>query len=311
MKEIHELKAEIFRRSEKMKDDRRKTISRTLAVCLPIILLVTLTTATVFAVVKGNEKPEDETAVTTNRWDYDFIREEASGEVIITLADGTHIPISYEGSNEGIDGGGYVDVYMDKDGYEYFFNADGKLTTIALDSNKWFLLERDLKKKVIKNGLGSLTEDAATTIMMDYGRKVFGDLIDEFDFDYIRKGTGYYSNFVALCKHYGDGGFVRGECIDAEILFDGTVVCCWFSSLWLFEDFDPSSLDGITQEDVYTYAIDWVKKEYGEEIIYEPKYVDLKKENGEYMLRVKGTLIDNSLDYEERERTVDVIYDLP
>ncbi len=304
MSELNKFKDEIFRRSEKMKEERRKRTRRAVSICLPLCLLVVFATATVFAKSAFKEKTSDEEIRPTHINKFEYFRESASDEIITTWADGTHKTLTYWKTEKSDDS----DVYLDEDWYEYTFDKTGTLKSIHLNFTKY----GEVLPKVKKYDGNVPTDSEFEVLARDYGKRIFGDIVDGYELYRVRKTGQYIYPYEVLFRYvYGENGFVEGEWFSVDIMVDGTIIGCTSPVLDNFKDFDPASLEGLTQDEIFAYATDCVKKEYGDTVLYEPVEVSLDKENGEYRLCISGTITDNSLDYEERISTIFIYYDLP
>ncbi len=180
MKDIHEYTAEVFKRSEKRIKERRKVIRRTLAVCVPLCLVVVFMTATGLPILIENNKVED------NKVDSPLLEQMQQvnkNEGAYTLSEDENEAIILEKDNDNINGGdNLADINnggMSVGNNSGDTNKSGNSEADGLDSfsfsltwNAYGVSSYDSKSgRLVKTTHATTPEDYVTTYQLSHAQK--------------------------------------------------------------------------------------------------------------------------------------------
>ena len=168
-------------------------------------------------------------------------------------------------------GGGYMDVYLDEAGNEYWYDENGSFYAYtSMDFNDMSYID-----------LPALPEDKAKDLACEYASEIFGDAVSDLEFEDLNSYNGL--TYVELNKKYGENANFKGSVCLVTLKNDGGLFSCSCKNVRELEKFDENLLKNVTSEDVTKYAKLCAEEEYKEYNISNvniPEISVVKKDGG-------------------------------
>ena len=241
----------------------KKLLTLIIAAVITVVLCVT-----VVAVLDIGETNDTEKSVSTETKTPESTpvikieRNEFTGDVYpdavksrkVTI-DGKEITVNYKYSSTS--GGTRSDVYLDTDGNKYHFDTEGNFYGKQAVKDNTVKRENDENKKV-------LTEKDCIEIAENYMRATFGSEVDDYKYSshtYQEHNEKYWVDFK---RYIGKDDFILVDICTVAVYAKGEVTLCTKSSNDPLEGFDMALLDGVTREDVVTFAEAEVNRIFGD-----------------------------------------------
>lgn len=125
---------------------------------------------------------------------------------------------------------------------------------------------------------GVLTEEQVKDIAYKAAVTMYGDIMKEFEFSYIKKTDCFH---VMYFKKYG---FIKSASCLVKVISDGTVDSCRLSNYYEFSDFDDTLLENVTKDVLVDYVRKQVKSEHPDYQSFKITTFGLYKINGKYYI---------------------------
>lgn len=168
------------------------------------------------------------------------------------------------------------DVYTDESGNEYGYDMSGTLLDYRLSSETL-----DTKRANVQS---LITKEKAVELAKEYACVLYGEKFDGFELKSSTELQGTNSYQIIFSKKYK---FVHGPYCVAVIFADGTLSDISLLDYNECADFDESLLDGITEQDVYSYAEGQAEAQYSSQLEdFNVTAILLDKIEGGYQLSV-------------------------
>lgn len=250
----------------------KKTIT-SLAV---LLLAGTFLAGTAFALSADRSTANDENVKIDGKTD--FVRGDIEKEISFSSAacsNGDRITATYDKSVDLPNG--VVDVYADNENNQYLFN-EGKLAGFLNDSA---VSSENVTHRITLDEAG----DIADGIVASLGLGTYSERSGSF-----LEAHNTYS--------FGYSRAVRGFAIDDEILveiaLDGELYNYVVRNNGKFDNFDPSFLDGITDESLAVYAREQAEELYSGISGFNVQYVKVCADtDGKYYISVTASMKDS------------------
>lgn len=164
------------------------------------------------------------------------------------------------------------DIYIDEKNNEFTYDESGKLIGYKLSNEDSDALKATSQEKLTDKEITDIAYNAACTM--------YGDIMDEFEFENITHSDYHYVTFV---KKYD---FVIAAFCFVKVIEDGTIDSCNIVNYNEYSDFDVKLLNGVTKEILGDYVQKQVESDYPEYKLFDIESYSLYKVNEEYYVNM-------------------------